>query len=97
MDKQDLTTFDKFMKDETQKQLFISEYNEFLVSEFLLEAMLENNISVKKLSEKSGVATSIIQNLKAEKETDITLKNMLLLASSLGYRISFEKINYVRK
>lgn len=87
------TTFDKFMQDEKQKRIFNKEYNTFLLSEFLLDAMKKEHISVRKLSEKSGVSTSIIQNIKTEKATNVTLNTILSLASSLGYRINFEKIN----
>ncbi len=61
MRKKSESTFDKFMKDKDQKEQFYKEYNQFLLSEFLLDAMHEEHISVRKLSEKSGVSTSIIQ------------------------------------
>lgn len=47
------TTFSKFMKDEEQMKKFNEEYNQFLLSEFLLEAMEKEHYSVRKLSEKS--------------------------------------------
>ena len=34
-----------------------------ILSEFLLDAMNETHLSVRKLSEKSGISTSIIQNI----------------------------------
>ena len=88
------TTFDKFIKDKKQREIFDKEYNKFLLSEFLLDAMEEEHISVRKLSEKSGVSTSIIQNIKTEKTTNVTLNTILSLASSLGYRINFEKVRH---
>jgi DNA-binding Xre family transcriptional regulator len=88
------TTFDKFIKNKKQREIFDKEYNKFLLSEFLLDAMEEEHISVRKLSEKSGVSTSIIQNIKTEKTTNITLNTILSLASSLGYRINFEKVRH---
>jgi DNA-binding Xre family transcriptional regulator len=94
MRKKSESTFDKFMKDKDQKEQFYKEYNQFLLSEFLLDAMHEEHISVRKLSEKSGVSTSIIQNIKTEKATNVTLKTIFALASTLGYRINFEKIEY---
>ncbi len=97
MNENSLSTFDKFMEDENQRELFALEYNDFLISEFLLEAMEENSISVRKLSEKSGVSTSIIQKLKTEKGANVTLKTMFALASSLGYRINFEKMSSASK
>ncbi|MCK5156254.1 MAG: helix-turn-helix domain-containing protein [Spirochaetales bacterium] len=93
MSKKIESTFDKFMKDKNQKELFDKEYNKFMLSEFLLDAMKEEHFSVRKLSEKSGVSTSIIQNIKTEKTSNVTLNTIQALASSMGYRINFEKIS----
>jgi len=87
-----LSTFDKFMQDPEQKKKYNKEYNKFLLSEFLLEAMAENNISVRKLAEKSGVAPSIIQNIRSEKIKNVTFNTLNSIFSSLGYRMFFEKI-----
>lgn len=88
------STFDEFMEDSEQKKLFDEEYSKFLLSEFLLEAMEEEHVSVRKLSKESGVSTSIIQNIRSEKATNVTLNTILSLASSLGYKLNFEKISY---
>jgi DNA-binding Xre family transcriptional regulator len=87
-----LSTFDKFMQDTDQKKKYNKEYNKFLLSEFLLEAMEENNISVRKLAEKSGVAPSIIQNIRSDKIKNVTFNTLNSIFSSLGYRMFFEKI-----
>ncbi len=89
------STFDKFLERKEQKELFHKEYNQFLLSEFLLDAMEENHISVRKLSKESGISTSIIQNIKTEKATNVTLNTVQALAACLGYRINFEKIQRV--
>lgn len=86
------TAFDEFMKDPKQKEKFDKEYTNFLIKEFLLEAMDENHISVRKLSEKSGISTSIIQNIRSEKASNITISTLSSLLNTLGYRILFEKI-----
>ncbi len=96
-EKKDLSTFDQFMQDPVQREKFEKEYNKFLLSEFLLEAMEENNISVRKLAEKSGVAPSIIQNIRSEKVSNVTFNTLISLATSLGYRLSFEKVNSDQK
>ena len=93
MNKKNESTFDKYMKDKKQKELFDKEYNKFLLSEFLMEAMEEEHISVRKLSKKSGISTSIIQNIKTEKTSNVTINTIQALASSMGYRLNFEKIN----
>ena len=88
-----LTTFDKFMQDPKQKEKFDKEYSKFLVKEFLLEAMNENHISVRKLAEESGISTSIIQNIKSEKATNVTFSTLNSLMTALGYRVVIEKID----
>lgn len=88
----DKTTFEKFLENEEQKDIFNKEYNQFLLSEFLLEAMNEKHMSVRKLSKDSGISTSIIQNIKTEKATNVTLNTVQALAGCLGYRIKFERI-----
>jgi len=88
----ELTTFDKFMLDPKQKEKFDKEYSKFLLKEFLLEAMDKNRITVRKLAEQSGVSTSIIQNIRSEKNSNITFNTLNSLMSTLGYRLIIEKV-----
>jgi hypothetical protein len=47
------TTFDKFINnDPDEKKIFEKEYGDFVLSEFVLEKMTEENISVRALVEK---------------------------------------------
>ncbi len=91
-EKRTLSTFDRIMQDSERKEKFEEGYNEFLVGEFLSEAMQENHISVRKLAERAGVSPSIIQNIKSGKSSNITLKKLSGLTSALGYRINFQKV-----
>jgi len=92
-----LSTFDKLMQDPKQKEKFDKEYSKFLVKEFLLEAMNENQISVRKLAEESGISTSIIQNIKSEKMTNVTFSTLNSLMTALGYRVTIEKIEKTKR
>ena len=85
------STFDKFMENDKQKELFDKEYAQFLFSEFLLEAMEEEHVSVRALAKESGVSTSIIQNLRAMKPGTVTLKTISSLMHSLGYELTAQK------
>jgi len=91
-----MSTFEEFIQDPIQKEKFEKEYNKFLLSEFLLEAMEENHISVRKLAQKSGISPSIIQNIRSEKTTNVTLNTVVSLAVSLGYRLTFEKVDSIQ-
>lgn len=85
------STFERIMEDPKQKESFEKEYANFLLSELLLDAMSEQDISVRALSKASGVSTSVIQNLRAMQPVNITLKTLNALLSSLGYELVARK------
>ena len=85
------STFDRLMDEPEQKKKFEKEYVQFLFSELLLEAMNEEHISVRELSKESGVSTSVIQNMRSMKPTNITLKTMTSLLKPLGYQLAATK------
>ena len=59
------TTFDRFItNDPEQKALFDKEYNEFLLSEFILEKMEEEKISVRELAKRASVSLTVIQKMR---------------------------------
>jgi plasmid maintenance system antidote protein VapI len=61
------TTFDKFINnDPHEREQFEKEYNSFLLSEFILEKMEEENISIRALAEKAGVSPTIIQKIRSK-------------------------------
>jgi DNA-binding Xre family transcriptional regulator len=91
-EKKNLTTFDKFMQDPVQREKFEKEYNKFLLSEFLLEVMEKDHISVRKLAKQSGVSASIIQNIRSEKTNNVTFNTLTSIINSLGYRLKFERL-----
>ena len=85
------STFDRLMNEPEQKKKFEKEYIQFLFSELLLEAMDEEHITVRELSKESGVSTSVIQNMRSMKPTNITIKTMASLLKSLGYQLAATK------
>jgi DNA-binding Xre family transcriptional regulator len=91
-DKNTLTTFDKEMRDPHFKTEFEKEYQEFLISEFLIEAMEKEHFSVRKLAKETGVSASMIQKLRSGENTNISLKKLVSLLSALHYHIKFEKV-----
>jgi DNA-binding Xre family transcriptional regulator len=87
-----LTTFERLMQDPKRKKEFDIGYEQFLMSEFLIEAMKENNISVRKLAQRAGVSSTIIQNIRSGKSKNISLNTLNPILSALKYRIRFEKM-----
>jgi DNA-binding Xre family transcriptional regulator len=87
------TTFDKFINnDPEEKKKFDKEYNEFLLSEFVLEKMETDNISVRKLAQKAGVSPTVIQKIRSKNAEKINFRTFTNVLNTLGYRISIEKI-----
>ena len=86
------TTFDKFINnDPEQKALFEKEYNEFLLSEFVLEKMEEEKISVRTLAKKAGVSPTVIQKIRSKEAERINFRTFTNVLNTLGYRISIER------
>jgi len=87
------TTFDKIINSNPKRKAkFDKEYNEFLLSEFVLEKMESENISVRKLAKKAGVSPTIIQKIRSKNAERINFRTFTNVLHTLGYKISIEKI-----
>ena len=87
------TTFDKFVNNNPKrKEKFDKEYNEFLLSEFVLEKMESEHISVRTLAQKAGVSPTVIQKIRSENAEKINFRTFTNVINSLGYRINIEKM-----
>lgn len=87
MKKKAKSTYDEFIKNEKQRQLLDREYKDLLVSELLLAAMQEDQISVRKLAAAAGVSPTIVQNLKSGKKTNVTIDTLSRILDAIGYQI----------
>ena len=86
------STFSRMMTNKNRKHKFDEGYNKFLLSEFLIDAMEEKHISVRKLADAAHVSPTVIQNIRSGKSTNVTLNKLTSLTSVLGYQIDFKKI-----
>ena len=85
--------YDRFFKEHPeQKEIFDKEYNEFLLSEFILEKMEMENLSVRALAKKAGVSPTIIQKIRSKNASRINFRTFTNVIYSLGYKINFEKM-----
>lgn len=91
--KKALSTYDKFVSSLTPKQKaeFEQEYLELSVSEMLLAAMEEDDVSVRKLSELTGVSPTIIQDVKSGARPNVSLRSFCKILKGLGYKLVAEK------
>ena len=87
------TTFDKFINSNPKrKEKFDKEYNEFLLSEFVLEKMEEDNISIRTLAKRAGVSPTVIQKIRGRNAERINFRTFTNVLYTLGYKINIEKI-----
>ena len=91
------STFDEFMSDPKRKEEFDKEYNEFLLSEFVLEKMEKEHISIRALAQKAGVSPTIIQKIRSKNAERINFRTFSNVLHSLGYRINIVKMDKARK
>ena len=73
-----MTTFDRLMQDQKFKEEFEKGYNEFLISEFMIEKMEEENISVRELAKEANVSPTTIQNLRSGNAESVKYKTLLI-------------------
>ena len=87
------TTFDKFINsDPKRKKKFDKEYNEFLLSEFVLEKMESEKISIRALAQRAGVSPTVIQKIRSKNAEKINFKTFSNVLYSLGYKINIERM-----
>lgn len=88
------STFDEFITDDPkQKALFDKEYDDFLLSEFIIRTMEEENLSVRSLAKKASVSPTVIQKLRNNESAEkITYSTFASVIRSLGYKMYLEKI-----
>jgi DNA-binding Xre family transcriptional regulator len=86
------STFDEFISDPKRKREFDKEYNEFLLSEFVLEKMEEEKISVRTLAQRAGVSPTIIQKIRSKDAERINFRTFTTVLNTLGYKITIERI-----
>jgi len=87
------TTFDKFITNVPgESEKFESEYSDFLLSEFVLEKMEQDNLSIRAFAKKVGVSPTVIQKIRSKNAEKINYRTFSSVLNSLGYKIRIEKI-----
>ena len=92
MKTKNITTFDRIMKDKKRKAQFDKGYQEFLISELLIDAMESEKKTVRALAKESGISAAMIQNLRSGKSRNVSLKTLFPILNALHYKITFEKM-----
>ena len=89
-----MTAFEKFFTENPeQKEIYEKEYNDFLLSEFMLEQMEARHISVRELAKQADVSPTVIQKLRSRDSQKINLRTFTSVLRCLGYQIKLEKVS----
>ena len=86
------STYDEFISDPKRKEEFDKEYNDFLLSEFILEKMEAEQISVRALAKKAGVSPTIIQKIRTKNAERINYRTFTNVLHSLGYKLNIVRL-----
>ena len=92
-----MTTFDRLMQNPKFKAEFEKGYNEFLISEFMIEKMEEENISVRELAKEAKVSPTTIQNLRSGNAEAVKFKTLSSIMQKLGYELQPVKMATLQK
>ena len=86
------STYKEFISDPRRKEKFEKKYSDFLLSEFVLEKMESENISVRTLAQRAGVSPTVIQKIRGRNAENINFRTFTNVLHTLGYRVSIERI-----
>ena len=82
-----MTTYERLLQDPEYKSEFDKEYNDFLISEFMIEKMEEEQITVRELAKKANVSPTTIQHLRSGKAKSVKFETLTNVLQKLGYTL----------
>jgi predicted transcriptional regulator len=85
------STLDRLMKKKGFKEKFEREYESLALSEMLIELMEVEKVSVRELSKKAKVSSTVIQEIRSGKQENPTLNVLSKLVHTLGGEIVIKK------
>ena len=85
------SVFDKWKDDPEYQKDYGKEFSELAISELMLAIMADDQKSVRKLAELTGLSANAIQNLKSGKAKDVKLKNFMSILAACGYHMELVK------
>ncbi len=91
------STYEEFIEAKTPQQRAEYEqgYKDFLLSEMLLAAMEEDDISVRKLAKLAGVSPTIIQEMRSGSRDNFNTKSFFKVLKGLGYNLLLERNGHI--
>ena len=74
-----------------EKKAYDVEYKGLLLSEMILAAMAEDNVSVRRLARLAGVSPTIIQSMRSGIRKDFNMGSFFKVLRGLGYKVLIER------
>ena len=74
-----------------ERKEYDKEYREFVLSELVLAAMEEDDISVRRLAKLAEVSPTVVQAMRSGIKKDFALKSFFKVLKGLGYTFLLEK------
>ncbi len=97
MSKKIKTTYDELMESMTPQERngYEKELKDFIISELVLAAMEEDNISVRRLAKLAGVSPTIVQEMRSGSKKSYNTKSFFKVLKSLGYNFLLERKGHI--
>jgi transcriptional regulator with XRE-family HTH domain len=88
-----LSTYEKHIQSLSSKELkdYKKGYQELLLSELVIAAMQEDEVSVRKLAKAAGISPTIVQDVRSGKRKNLSLQSFFKILDVLGYSFVLEK------
>ena len=95
--KKDKSTYEEFMNAKTpaERKKFEEGYKDFLISEIVLAAMEEDEVSVRELAKLVGVSPTIVQEMRSGSKKSFNTKSFFKILKGLGYNFLLEKNGHI--
>ncbi len=97
MTKKIKSTYDKLMESMSakEKKEYEKELKDFIISELILAAMEEDNISVRKLAKLAGVSPTIVQEMRTGVKKSFNTDTFFKVLKGLGYNVFLERNGHI--
>ena len=91
------STHDRFIESMTakEKKEYEKELKDFIISELILAAMEEDNISVRKLAKLAGVSPTIVQEMRTGTKKSFNTDTFFKVLKGLGYNVFLERNGHI--
>jgi len=88
MENEELSTYDRLMRDPKRRQKFEDEYQKLVLVEILIPILTKSEVPVRLLAKAAGVSPTTIQDIKSGKKEGISYATFVAILEALDYKAS---------